>query len=424
MNHEQALLGAILSGAALPVDLPLDPGDFDQPAHEVIYRAAARVHDTGGKPTALTVAAALGHEESKRFPGGLSYLHTLMAEWAADDPAWLAEQVAAQAARRRLNSAALQIHQLASQDDGDRDEINERARQLVDDATDAHQKTGPRTVGEVMLEVLEAAENGRDPALSTPWPDLDRHIHGLMPGRLYVIGARPGVGKSIVATQLATHVANRHHLAAHMATLEMSAEEVIQRVLANDADVNLTKLETGQDLTDSDWQRIAESHRRIQDWPLYIEDAPAQSIATIRAAVRTRSRKERIGVVVIDYLGLLAPADRSVPRHEQIGAMTASLKIMARELQVPVVLCAQLNRASLSRADSTPTLGDLRESGSIEQDADAVILMHRPDMRIPEVEVVVAKVRNGPIGRFQLVIHGHRARMVSAATSPQLERIK
>lgn len=421
MNHEQALIGAILSGAADVADLTLVGADFDDPHHEVIYDACRRIDATGGKPTTLAVHAALG-AEANRLPGGPTYLHTLMQSWGADDPEWLAEQIAAQAARRRLDSAALQIHQLASDTNASAGEISEQARQAIDNATRAEQITGGRLIGEVLLDVMEAAENGRTAALSTPWPDLDRHIHGLMPGRLYVIGARPGVGKSIVAAQIVAHVAKRHGLAAHMATLEMSETEVTQRILAAEAGVELDRLEFGHGLNDLDWRNIAAVQPAMSEWPLRIDDNPRQSLATIRAAVRSRQRREHVGVVVIDYLGLVEPADRRVPRHEQIGAITAGLKIMARELDVPVVLCAQLNRASLSRSDSRPTLGDLRESGAIEQDADAVILMHRPNLDAPDVQVIVAKIRNGPVGEFELLLQGHFARLVSSAVTYVPER--
>jgi replicative DNA helicase len=228
-----------------------------------------------------------------------------------------------------------------------------------------------------------------------------------------VVGARPGVGKSLLAVNVAANVTERFGRAVYMSSLEMSRKEVTQRILSAHARVDLKRLEDGK-LTDSDWKAVSESSMAMESWPLYIDDSTPQTVATIRANVRDLSRKTTVAVVIVDYLQLLTPRDRRAPREQQVAEMSQGLKALAREQNVCVIAIASLNRGMTGRADKRPLLTDLRESGSIESDADLVVLMHRPDDESPDLEVIVAKQRNGPLGECRLQLQGHYARLVSA----------
>ena len=420
-TDEHALLGIALSGYPDLPDLQsiVNAADFRQTWHAEIWRAVTDVYAAGNTPDPLTVRVALG-ANANRLPGGPAYLHTLLASYPSTTNAgWYAHRIAAAATRERLDTAARRIHQLA-ETDTPLLELIERARLELDGATDTAQTHHAVRLADVIPDVVEIAENGQQAGLTTPWPDLDRFIGGLKKGRLYIVGARTGVGKSLMLGNLAACVAGRHKLPAFIATIEMSRVEMTQRITAAEARINLSHLENGA-MTEADWQHMAEGTARMQDWPLWIDDSPRQSVATIRSTVRELQRRHPIGALFVDYLGLLEPPDRRVSRVEQIGAMTSSLKLAARELDVPVVLAAQLNREGTSRVKgSPPQLTDFRESGAIEQDADVCILIHhvigQDGEETGDVMASVAKQRNGPRGYLTLQSQGHFARFTSTTS--------
>lgn len=417
-TDEHAILSIALSGYPDLPDLQaiVNAGDFTQPWHAEIWRAIETVYNAGNTPDPLTVRACMG-AAANRLPGGPAYLHTLLAGYPATTNAgWYAHRIAAAAIRQRLDTAARRIHQLAETDTPLLDLI-ERARLEIDGATDTAQTHTAVRLADVIPDVVEVAENGQQAGLTTPWADLDRFIGGLKKGRLYVVGARTGVGKSLMIGNLAACVAGRHNLHAFIATLEMSRLEMGQRIAAAEGRINLSHLENGA-MTETDWEHMAEAASRMTDWPLWIDDTPRQSVATIRSTVRDLQRRHPIGALFVDYLGLLEPPDRRTSRVEQIGAMTAALKLAARELDVPVVLAAQLNREGASRLKgSPPQLTDFRESGAIEQDADVCILIHHvvgaDGEETGDVQATVAKQRNGPRGYATLQSQGHFARFTS-----------
>lgn len=411
---EQALLGAVLSGYPGLADLMrvVTGEDFAQPMHEDIWNAALRVYAAGNTPDPIQVRAALG-EQSLRLPGGPTYLQELMqaCPLATSAPAYAAT-LADDAGRRRLRSTAQAIMQLADEE-REVSEIVEDARQRLDEATRGARQRVATRVGDALADVIDTAEHGTSRGLSTPWPDLDRIANGLSPGRLIVVGARPGTGKSLAAVNIAAHVVERYGHGIYMSSLEMGRTEVTQRIVSSHARVDLKRLERGQ-LTEGDWEAVRSSASEIGAWPLHIDDSSGQTVASIRANVRDLSRKQTVAVVIVDYLQLLTPRDRRAPREQQVAEMSQGLKQLAREQNVCVIAIASMNRANSGRADKRPLLTDLRESGSIESDADLVILMHRPDDDSPDIDVIVAKQRNGPLGECRLQLQGHYARLVSA----------
>lgn len=424
MNPDRALLGAVLYGCGDIDELAatVQPGDFREPRDEVVWSAILRVAESGTKPDPVTVRMAIGGDGWKllRDHGGPVYLVDLVHD--CPNPLHVggyAEQVADNAGRRRLATALYAIGEDLKDTDRPWVEIAEHARSRIDEATLQTITGQPVRIGHVVEEVLDIAEHGAEKGLPTPWPDIDRLTGGLAPGRLVIVGARPGVGKSIMGTNLALDVAHRHGHEVLLCSVEMPRVEVAQRVMAAHVPVSLTSLEHGT-VEPSVWDRIASRVAQVTELPITIEDAASQSLSTIRSATRNAvkaaaARDRRLALVVVDYLQLLAPRDRRVPRHEQVGEISSGLKQVAREYGVCVVAMAQVNRASTQRHGGRPTIADLRESGSIEADADIVVLLHRPDEEGADVEAIVAKNRAGPRGEAKLQLQGRYARLVSGA---------
>lgn len=419
-DFEKALLGAVLQGFRGLPDLQriVQGRDFRHPLHEEIWEAAGRVYAAGGDVDPLTVRTALG-EVVQRLKGGPLYLHSLIEACPNVASAFhYATQVADKAARERIRQAGIAIQQLASTP-REVDELAEDARQRLDEAVHEQGRSQLARIGDVLPEVLDIAEQGSKRGLPTPWPDVDDLTRGLKPGRLVVIGARPGVGKSIYGANLASHVVSRFGHTAYVSSMELDHVEYLQRVLSAEASVDLTRLDSGH-LSEAEWSRISTATKSIQNWPLVIDDEPRQTVSRIRSRVRDLSRTQTVALVVVDYLQMLTPRDNRIPKREQVDESTRGLKLLARELQVCVVAIASLNRQSLSRGgDGRPGMGDLKESSGIESDADQVILLH-PDPDAPaELLVLVEKHRNGPTGERRLIKQGHYSRLLSPAYSHQ-----
>lgn len=417
VGAEQALIGAVLNGSRLD-GLDITPSDFWQPRHEAIWRAMLRVHEAGNTIDPTTVRVALDQTGAKVDP---TYLIELMTSAPiAIDPAWHADRIVSEARFRDLASAAMKIKVAADNPSLDLADARDLARQAIDEATSDGTRTTHVRVSDVLPSVLDIAQSGTAPALSTPWPDVDRLITGLAPGRLVVVGARPGVGKSLMGTNLALHFAHHHRHAVLVASLEMPREEVVQRLVAAKARVDLTKLSSGT-TTDAQWQQIAQHHDAINDLPITIEDNATQTVTSIRAAARDVLReRDDLALIVVDYLQLMrAPeAAKGANRVEVLGEISRGLKVLAREMGACVVAMAQVNRQGIQHGDGRPKMSDLRESGSIEADADQVILLHRPSDDTPDVEVLVDKNRWGPKGMATLHIQGHYARLANQTWSP------
>ena len=272
---------------------------------------------------------------------------------------------------------------------------------------------------EALTDLLDAIERGGTRGPSLPWPDLDRILRGLQPGRLYTVGARPGVGKSLFGQALAWQWAYQHKRDVFVASMEMPRTEYAARFLAAESGVQLRDME-GQP-SEAAWLRISATVARMTGVPLWLCDDDTQSVRSIAANAKSAAKGGRLGLIVVDYLQLMEPEDKRAPREQQVAEITKRLKRLAKRLHVPVVLLAQLNRESVKGESRPPRLSDLRESGAIEQDSDAVILLHRltedDDLRPGEpvqVDAIVAKNRSGPSGmRAALQIQGAVARVVS-----------
>ncbi len=418
-DAERALLAAVLTGHPI-VDEVADvvtARDFYQPKNEAVWNAVLQVRQNGDRVDPLTLPVP---------PKARPYLVELLTAEAEPLHAMrYARLVVDGAQRRRLHAASTQVKHLA-ETEADASQAAEEARRLIDDAavsvTDKGSGIG---ISDLLTQTLDGLETRGDEAagVSTGWSDLDREIGGLRPGQLAVVGARPSVGKSVVAANIAA-AACKSGVGVHFASLEMSRQEVMERLLSAQATVNLGRLRGEERLTDDDWSRIAAKATDLQAWPLWVDDQGAQSLLQIRARARSTARRFPLGLIVVDYLQLMTPRARNVPREQQVGELSEGLKALAKELSVPVLALSQVNRGPADRKDQRPMMSDLRESGRIEADADHVWLLHRPDLVDPnsttgELELYVAKNRNGPQGKtITLQFFGHYSRAQLRAWSP------
>lgn len=416
---EKSLLGMVMSGADIG-DLSgiVAPSDFYHPNHEYIWRAALRVHEGGNAPDAATVLASLAVVAPEARIDPVSLIDLMTAAPVAAQAPWYAEKVAEAAGRRRIREASTKLQALAEVEGMELAEARERARQIVDDATTGRNKNTSVRMADILPEVIDVAERGKSPALATGWPDVDRLLTGLAPGRLVIVGARPGVGKSVMGTNLALQFAHVHKHAVLLASMEMDRTEVGQRLVAAHASVNLSKLMNG-DVPERDWDSIRRHYDDIAALPLVVADEAHQTVTSIRAAARDIKReRDDLALIVVDYLQLMESGVKTANRAEEVGQISRGLKVLAREMNACVVAMAQVNREGTKHSDGRPKQSDLRESGAIEADADQIILLHQPDKELPDVEVIVDKNRHGLKGVATLQMQGHYASLVNTAWSP------
>lgn len=425
LDAERALLGACMIRPDVidGVTDTVNPDDFYRPAHGQIMAAILAVAHAGTAVDALTVAEELTRQGELIRGGGAPYLHTLISEVpTATNAGWYAERVLEASIRRRLLAAGQRVAQLSGVP-GDADEVVERARAALDEV--AERARGGVEADDIESLGVEAllryADDAPTDALATPWPDIDGCLNGgLRPGTLTIIGARPGIGKSVMAGNLVTYAA-QGGIGALFVSLEMPRNEVTDRILSALARVEYRKL-VARRLTDDDHNRVQNAVDKLGDLPLLVLDPPYMTMTRIRSVARSVARSRTgLGLLVVDYLQLIHPSDHRAPRQEQVAAFSRGLKLMAKELGVPVVALAQLNRNPEGRTDKRPTMADLRESGGIEADADHIMLLHRPDAydhadpRSGELDVILAKNRSGGTATVTLAWAPHVQQVRSLA---------
>lgn len=428
---EQSVLGAILIGPPHLIDdvkaAGLAAADFYRPAHRVIYEVISDLYGRGEPADTVTVFDELGRRGELARVGGGPYLHTLAAAVpTAANAVHYARIVRGHARMRALVEVGTRVVQYGYE--GDPDDVDDVIGRAVTALSE--QDAGgdaPPAAPDVLWEVMAALEGGEQaPRVPLPYRDLDGLLGGLAPGQLVVIGARPAVGKSTVALDIARHAALKHGIPAYVASLEMPRQELMLRILAAEARVNLTALRDHSAgraaLGDAEWHRLGAAISRVGDAThLVLDDNPAVTVDRLRAEIRRAARRgQQPRLVVVDYLQLMrAPqVGRRAPetRQLELAEISRGLKLLAKEADVPVVALSQLNRNVEMRADKRPVLADLRESGAIEQDADVVILLHRDDDERPgEIDLIVAKHRNGPTATVTVAWQGHYSRAVDMA---------
>lgn len=422
-DAEASLLGACLRDNANILDAAqvLQIEDFYLFGHQCIFSAMIDLHLQRGQPVnAVVLADELNSNGKMADVGGYGYLVDLWNNAPCTSVAPYLRIVRRDSIRRDLIHAGLSIVGQA-QDAADAETALEHAQKAVFAIADRGQGSRVVPFSEVLTEATERIDrrglSSEAAGISTGFPDLDKITGGNHPAELTVLAARPSVGKTAFALNVSYHAANAG-IPVLFASIEQSRAELGERTISLDTGIDAYRLRTGR-LTSDDRPRIAAARQRLASLPLFIDDAPVQSMLNIAAATRRMKLRHGIRLVVIDYLQLIEPEDRKAPRHEQVATVSRRLKALAKEINVPVLALAQLNRASESRSDGRPRLSDLRESGQIEQDADNVLFLHReakePPPPVDDIEVIVAKQRNGPVGSAVLRFDKRIVRLHNAA---------
>lgn len=409
-ESEESVLGAILmsNDAASEVMDKLVPEDFYIPSHQAIFSAIRDLFNANQAIDAITVAEELRRIEQLERVGGVGGITRLLdVVPSAANVEFYAGIVEEHSQRRELMKAGSTITDYAMRLDDEIHDVLDRSEQTVLGVAgrkvgDSMQPIGPLFFSALEeLELLEA--QGSDvTGLTTGFSDLDKKLTGLHPANLIIIAARPAMGKSALTANIAMNVAVDHGRPVAIFSLEMSKEEVAQRMLCSKARIDSMKLKTGQ-IGEMAWPRLTDAAGRLYEAPVFIDDSPVVTVTDIRAKSRRLKRKRGLDLIVIDYMQLMHGANRE-NRQQEIAEISRSLKNLARELEVPIIAVSQLNRNLESREDKRPRLGDLRESGSLEQDADVVMFIYRDEYYNEQsddrgvAEVMVAKHRAGSTG--------------------------
>jgi len=420
---ESAVLGACIANGSLLDEIQLTANDFDAHRHGLIWSALHTLHAAGAPVSPASVVSKLVDSNELIRAGGGEYIAHLLAEAPAGPSAtWYALRVAEMARRRGLAAFAAGVAQVvATPTDADTklDEIRRRLDSLDEPDTD----DGPVRWADMVTEGMEAIEAADDPAairaIPTGLGDLDGLIHGLRPGDLVIVGGRPGDGKSTLSMQIAAHVGLDLNMPTLVASLEMKRPEIYNRVISSRLAIPLKELNTGK-LTDHAWSKLAQQAGMSADAPFWVDHNTDQSLASIQALARRWKRRHGLRLLVIDYLQLVK-GPKSQSRENEIAAISRGLKVLASQLDIPILVAAQLNRGPTQRADKLPQISDLRESGALEADAAVIFLLHREEatnqntVRKGEADLIVAKHRHGAQGTIPLAAQLHVARFASMA---------
>ncbi|HJM28714.1 MAG: replicative DNA helicase [Acidimicrobiales bacterium] len=426
---EESVLGAMLltkEAIADAIEI-LSSDDFYKPAHQKIFNAITALFAAGEPADIVTVADELGRAGMLDGMGGNATLIDLQANTpAATNTVEYARIVYSHAQLRRLIQAGSEISEIGFSQPDDVVKAVDEAESLVFNLAQGRDSSNYAALEELLDETLnlleERVERGSTvTGTPTGFSELDRLLAGLQPNNLIVVGARPAMGKTSFGLNIAAHAAMEADAPVLFFSLEMSQYEISQRILCTEARVDSSKVRIGS-MNDDDWTKISHAVGRLSGAPLWIDDNPNTTVMEIRAkARRLKSRVGKIGMVVVDYLQLMSGRVRAENRQVEVSEISRSLKILARELECPVVALSQLSRNLEQRQDKRPMLSDLRESGSIEQDADVVMFLYRDEvynMESPDqgmAEVLVAKHRSGPTGRVKLAWLKHYTRFADMA---------
>jgi replicative DNA helicase len=416
LDAEESVLGAMMlsPGAIGAVSEILDAGDFYRESHAKIYRAALSLYARGEPVDAITLVDALEERSELEHTGGRVRIHELAALVpAAANAAHYARIVREMATLRGLIRTGQEIARLGWERPGETDELVDRAEQILFDLSQDRVTTEFAHIDQLLKESFERItqlyEAGADvTGTATGFKELDRLTSGFQPGNLIIVAARPSMGKSALGLCMAANLAVREGVPVGIFTLEMSKSEVTQRLMCSEAKVESQRLRTGK-LAVDDWPRLTAACDKLAKAPIYVDDTGSINLMEIRSkARRLKSLEPNLGLILIDYLQLMTSGVTAENRVQEVSQISRSLKVLARDLDVPILAMSQLSRAVEQRHDKRPILSDLRESGSIEQDADLVMFIYRDEYYNDEsdqqgiAEVNVAKHRNGPTDGIKL----------------------
>ncbi|MGP9693458.1 replicative DNA helicase [Brachybacterium sp. AOP25-B2-12] len=429
LSAERGVLGGMMLSKDAIADVVENvvASDFYRPAHELIYEAIIDLYGRGEPADLVTVSDELTKRGELQRVGGGAYLADLidMVPTAAN-AGFYAEIVAERATLRRLVEAGTRIVQLGyATDGGEVDEAVNEAQAQVYAVTERNQSEDFVALGEVILptvDVIEATQgrSGDVTGIPTGFKEFDDLTQGLHPGQMIIFAGRPAMGKTTLGMDVMRSAAIQHGKAACLFSLEMDKTEITMRLLAAESQVPMSRMRDGS-MDDRNWQSLARSMSRISDAPLFMDDSANMSLMEIRAKCRRLKQKHDLQLVVIDYLQLMSSGKRVESRQQEVSEFSRALKLLAKELEVPVIAISQLNRGSEQRTDKKPMMSDLRESGSIEQDADLIVLIHREDYyekespRAGEADLIIAKHRNGATATIPVAFQGQYSRFQDMA---------
>jgi replicative DNA helicase len=426
---EEAVLGSVLVNAEVYYDLAhfLSPDDFFLHRNRWIWEAFSDLQEQRLPIDLLTVAEELERHGRLVETGGQSYLTGLINNVPSSIHAEAYGHMVEEAAtRRRLLDAANQIARLAYQADAMLEDVVDESEKAVFGVSERrlpHQLQPLRQVLSEYYDRIDYLARHKDETVGVPtgFIDLDRLLGGLQPSDLLIIAGRPGQGKSGFCISAAKNAAQLHKKRVAMFSLEMSNEQLVQRLIAQETGINSQRLRLGE-IQDEEWPLFTQAVSVLGDTHIYLDDTPSLSPLQLRTKCRRLHMELGIDLIIIDYLQLMTGDSRIDNRVQEVSYISRNLKALARELNVPVLAAAQLSRAVEQRADKRPVLSDLRESGSLEQDADIVMFIYRPDQYETDTlkqniaEIMVAKHRNGPVGSVELIFRKSLAKFENAAT--------
>ncbi|HPF30853.1 MAG TPA: replicative DNA helicase [Candidatus Saccharibacteria bacterium] len=427
LDAEKSLLGAVLIDEETLADITehVTEKDFYEKKHSIIYSAIMRLYEKHKPVDLLTLTDELKRKKELDIVGGSTYLTELTnyVPTSAHAEAY-AEIIAQKAIRRRLIKASSEISEMSYDEDSSTDELIGKAEAELFSVSDQTLKQDIVSIESILDESFERIEElhrnkGDIRGVKTGYRDLDNMTAGLQRSDLIVLAARPAMGKTTLVTNLAYNIATIAKESVLFFSLEMSKEQLVDRMLADASGVDAWNIRTGN-LSDDDFSKLSEAMGELSEAPIYIDDTPGMSVLEMRTKARRAMHDHNLGLIIIDYLQLMQGNGRdNGNRVQEVSEISRGLKLIARELNVPVIALSQLSRSVESRSPQIPQLADLRESGSIEQDADIVMFIYREAYYNPETErenitdLFIAKHRNGPTGKIELYFHPERLRFMS-----------
>ena len=428
IDAEMSLLGAILIDDDVLADASeiVKPADFYDQRHQTVFAAMMRLYERHKPVDLLTLTDELKKKDKLELVGGSSYLTELTnyVPTAAHASSY-ADIVAQKAVRRRLIKASADIGEMGFNEETSTAELLEKAEAELFNVSDQSLKQDLVSIENILDESFSRIEElhrnkGQLRGIRTGYQDLDNMTAGLQRSDLIILAARPAMCKTTLVTNLAYNIATIAKLPVLFFSLEMSKEQLIDRMLADASGVDSWNIRTGN-LSDDDFSKISEAMGEMAEAPIFIDDTPGLSVLEMRTKARRAMHDQPLGLIVVDYLQLMQAANNhNGNRVQEVSEISRGLKLIARELNVPLIALSQLSRSVESRTPPIPQLADLRESGSIEQDADLVSFIYRPGYYEPDnpevqniTDLIIAKHRNGPTGKVQLYFHPERLRFMS-----------
>lgn len=427
VDAEMSLLGAVLIDEETLADVSehVTPKDFYDKRHGLIFGGMMRLYEHHRPVDLLTLTDELKKKDELEQVGGSAYLTELTnyVPTAAHAEAY-AEMVSLKAVRRRLIKASAEISELGYDEDTTTQELLGKAEAELFAVSDQTLKQDLVSIESILTESFDRMEElhrnkGALRGVRTGWRDLDNMTAGLQRSDLIILAARPAMGKTTLVTNLAYNIATVAKQPVLFFSLEMSKEQLVDRMLADASGVDAWNIRTGN-LSDDDFSKLSEAMGEMAEAPIFIDDTPGVSVLEMRTKARRAAHEQPLGLIIVDYLQLMqGSGNNNSNRVQEVSEISRGLKLIARELNVPVIALSQLSRSVESRSPQIPQLADLRESGSIEQDADIVMFIYREAYYNPETErenitdLIIAKHRNGPTGKVELYFHPERLRFMS-----------